>query len=54
MPVVIAHRGGFGMAIPGVPSFNPMMLLHGEETVEIFKPMEVDTKVVVTDTLVDL
>jgi hypothetical protein len=23
--------------IPGIPKFNPMMLLHGEENLEIYK-----------------
>ena len=39
--VVIAHRGSIdNLAIPGMPAFNPMMLLHGEESIEIFKPIE--------------
>lgn len=55
MPVVIAHRMALeDLSIPGVPAFNPMMLLHGEETVEVFKQVEPDTKVLVQDTLVDL
>jgi hypothetical protein len=24
---------------PGFPSFNPMMILHGEEVCEIYKPI---------------
>jgi len=55
MPVVLAHRNmEAAMSLPGVPQYNPMMLLHGEETVEVFKPLEADTTVVVQDTLVDL
>ena len=58
MPVVIAHRGGgftgANVDIPGLPKFNPMNLLHGEETLEVFNPIEPDTTVVVQDTLVDL
>lgn len=55
MPVVIAHRMALeDLSIPGVPQFNPMMLLHGEETVEVFKQVEPDSKVIVQDTLVDL
>jgi acyl dehydratase len=29
---------------PGLPQFNPMMLLHGEQRVEFFKPIPVDSK----------
>lgn len=29
---------------PGLPQFNPMMLLHGEHRVEFAKPLSVDTK----------
>lgn len=29
---------------PGLPQFNPMMLLHGEHRVEFIKPLTVDTK----------
>ena len=29
---------------PGLPQFNPMMLLHGEHRVEFTKPISVDTK----------
>lgn len=53
--VVVAHRLGIeDMSMPGVPEFNPMMLLHGEETVKIHKPLEVDTTVVCQETLIDL
>ena len=31
-----------------------MMLLHGEEKVETYSPIEVDTTVVITETIVDL
>ncbi|CEM02879.1 unnamed protein product [Vitrella brassicaformis CCMP3155] len=27
---------------PGMPDFNPMMLLHGEQKVELFKPLQTD------------
>jgi len=27
------------MKIPGFVEFNPMMLLHGEENLEIYKPI---------------
>ena len=40
IPVVMSHRGpasegDFGN-IPGLPEFNPMMLLHGDETLEMY------------------
>jgi acyl dehydratase len=53
--VVLGHRGGAGlMEIPGIPEFNPMSLLHGEERVEIFSPIEVDTTVVCTEVVHEL
>ena len=39
MGVVVSHRGAILGAIPGMPEFNPMMLLHGEESLEILKPI---------------
>jgi hypothetical protein len=46
MAVVVSHRSGLdGFTIPGVPDFNPMMLLHGEESVEIMQPIEPDSTV---------
>lgn len=53
--VVLAHRGSIeDMSIPGVPEFNPMMLLHGEEKVEVYKPIERDTILVCQEKVVDL
>lgn len=55
MPVVLAHRNTTEcLSVPGIPKFNPMMLLHGEETVEVFKPLEADATVIVQDKIVDL
>ena len=55
LAVVLAHRGDIGeLKPPGVPDFNPMMLLHGEEKLEIYSPIEVDTTVVCQETIVDL
>ena len=42
------------MKIPGMPDFNPMRLLHGEEKVEMYSPIEIDSTVVVTKTIHDL
>jgi len=48
MAVVVAH-GNIMDKInnPGMPKFNPMSLLHGEESLEIFSPIEPDTTIVV-------
>ena len=40
--VTVCHRGPFAdgdFSIPGIPAFNPMMLLHGEEQVIFNKPL---------------
>lgn len=55
MGVVIAHRASLGdLSVPGMPTFNPMMLLHGEESLEVHKPIEPDMVLAVQETLVDL
>jgi hypothetical protein len=28
------------MSVPGMVNFNPMMLLHGEQTIEVFKTLK--------------
>ena len=40
IPVVIAHKNFDLIRGPGIPDFNPMMVLHGEEAIEMFKPIE--------------
>jgi hypothetical protein len=48
--LVACHRGPFSdgdFDIPGVPAFNPMQLLHGEETITIDQPFKTDTKYVI-------
>ena len=53
--VVMGHRGDLAdLKVPGVPDFNPLMILHGEEKVEMYSPIEQDTTVVVHETIVDL
>jgi hypothetical protein len=40
--LVVCHRGPFAdgdFDIPGIPAFNPMMLLHGEEEITIHSPL---------------
>mmetsp|Transcript_111461 Transcript_111461/g.154025 ORF Transcript_111461/g.154025 Transcript_111461/m.154025 type:complete len:302 (-) Transcript_111461:63-968(-) len=57
IPVVIAHRGpaskGDFSFIPGLPPFNPMMLLHGDETVEMLKPIQADEEYEVVEKVID-
>jgi acyl dehydratase len=55
MNVIIAHRMSLeDLSIPGVPAFNPMMLLHGEESLEVFAAIEPDSILVAQDELIDL
>ena len=55
MNVIIAHRMSLeDLTIPGVPAFNPMMLLHGEESLEVFGSIEPGTILVAQDELIDL
>jgi len=55
MPSVIAHRVSELMfSIPGFPKFNPMMLLYGEENIEIIKPITSDIKLRVEERVADI
>ena len=55
MAVVVGHRGDLAnFEVPGMPRFNPMMLLHGEERVEMHSPIEMDTTLLVEETIIDL
>ena len=46
-PVVMCHRTGLEFIdYPGMENFNPMMILHGSEAIETFKPIEVDSTVI--------
>jgi len=55
MASVIAHRNsGELMGTPGMPKFNPMMLLYGEENIEIISPITPDVKLRVEERIVDL
>ena len=42
------------MAVPGMPKFNPMMLLYGEENIEVIKPITADLKLRVEEKVADL
>jgi 3-hydroxyacyl-CoA dehydrogenase/3a,7a,12a-trihydroxy-5b-cholest-24-enoyl-CoA hydratase/multifunctional beta-oxidation protein/peroxisomal enoyl-CoA hydratase 2 len=55
--LVVCHRGPFAEGdfdVPGIPPFNPMMLLHGEEQQIIHNELKVDTKYIVQEKIVDL
>jgi acyl dehydratase len=39
---------------PGMPKFNPMMLLHGEHKMEFFKPVQPNVKLVTTGKISDV
>lgn len=55
--LTVCHRGPFAdgdFDIPGVPQFNPMMLLHGEEQVTFEKPLVPGEKYIVEESIADL
>jgi len=39
---------------PGIPKFNPMMILHGEHKIEIFKPVQPNVKIFTTGKISDI
>jgi len=39
---------------PGIPKFNPMMILHGEHKIEVFKPVSPNTKIFTTGRISDI
>jgi peroxisomal enoyl-CoA hydratase 2 len=45
--VTIAQVSEKSFKVPGLPDFNPMMLLHGEEDVQFIKPLTKDTTYIV-------
>ena len=54
--VTVCHGGPFAagdFALPGMPAFNPMQLLHGEESIKCFKPLEPGSKYEVTEKIID-
>jgi len=55
--LLLGHSGEVGAGnfdIEGVPKFNPMMILHGEESVYFIKPIESGVKYTVTDKVSDI
>jgi len=56
-PVAMGDSGMiFGMLIacPGLPEFNPMMLLHGEQRVDLLRPVPTSGTFVVKGEIVDV
>jgi len=54
--VTICHRGPFAdgdFDVPGIPPFNPMQLLHGEESVTFVKPLTAGAKYSVQEKIAD-
>ena len=45
---------GQKMNIPGISSYDHSQLLHGEENIEIFKPIPHITNMKVTEEIVDI
>lgn len=55
--MVLSHRGPYlegDFTTPGLPDFNPMHLLHGEENLIIEKPLVPDKKYVVHEHIADV
>ena len=43
-----------GYVSPGLPAFDPMKLLHGEETLEVFKPLTPGSTFIVKQDILDM
>ena len=58
MAVVLGHYAKEGLfeklKVPGIPDFNPMKLLHGEEALFFEKPLEAGKKYILQDELKDV
>ena len=55
--VVVCHKGPFAdgdFDVPGIPKFNPMALLHGEEGLTIYKALQPGKTYVVQEKIADL
>jgi len=54
----VFHKGQLGSVteynVPGLPKFNPMILLHGEQRLEIIRPLKHDVKYVTKSTIYDV
>ena len=55
--MTIAHGGNFAQgdfsAIPTMPDFNPMTLLHGEESVIVERPFKPNAKYIIQEEVKD-
>jgi len=49
----MAHKGDL-TKFTGVPKFNPMNLVHGEESIKIFKAIKPDTSYTVNQQICDI
>eukprot|EP00347_Sterkiella_histriomuscorum_P004369 403360719 len=55
MASVIAHRkSGELFSVPGTPPLNPMMLLYGEENIQILKPITGDQTLRIEERIADI
>ena len=52
--VTIAQVSEASFRVPGLPDFNPMMLLHGEEDVYFHKPLAKGTTYVIQESIADI
>lgn len=52
--VTVASVSEKSFKVPGLPDFNPMMLLHGEEDVQFHKPLKHGTTYTVQESVADI
>lgn len=54
--LALAHRqnSGVDVLVPGMPAFNPMKLVHGEESIQILKPIKPDQTVNCKEYVIDI
>jgi len=45
---------GEKLHVPGMPEYNPMQLLHGEQDIKCFKPLQKDKRYVVKEKIIDV
>ena len=38
-PVIVCHRRPLNAHVPGIPQINPAGVVHGEESLQILKPI---------------
>lgn len=55
--LTLCHGGPFAdgdFSIEGIPPFNPMTLLHGEESITMYKPLKTNGKYMIKEKVADL